>query len=144
MEIVHKKNTPYYLSFPMVDAVNPEDFKSGITVVCDTCQYKDGAGNWTIIPDPVTGIVEAEGNGGVYVVTLPVRVTNHDRVFIKFMAGGEDVGDAADTYFLFRMVDNDVDDVADSVVAAIAAIAALEASVAAIPQSTAGLGENVI
>lgn len=136
MEIVHKKNTPYYLAFPMVDSANPESFKTGITVVCDTCQYKDGAGNWTIIPDPVGAIVEAEGDGGIYTVTLPVRVTNHDRVFIKFMAGGEDAGDAADTFFLFRMTDNDVDDVASSVASATAAIAALDL--------TGLLGENVI
>jgi hypothetical protein len=44
--IQHKKNTAYYLSFPMVDSAVPANFKSGVSPV-DTAYYKDGAGAWT-------------------------------------------------------------------------------------------------
>ena len=120
--ITHKKNTAYYLSFPMVDSATPETFKSGVSPV-DTAYYKDGAGAWTslAITDAATEIAST----GVYEIDLTAAEMNHDYVFIKFAVAG-----AADTAYLFKMHANSVDDLAtaanlatvDTVVDAIKAV----------------------
>lgn len=103
--IQHQKNTAYYLSFPMVDSATPASFKSGISPV-DTAYYKDGAGAWTSLP--ITDTATEIGSTGVYEIDLTASELNHDLVLIKFSVSG-----AADTAYLFNMVNNDY--VADSV-----------------------------
>lgn len=107
MEIVHKKNTAYYLVVPMVDSSNPESFKAGETVA-DTAYSKDGSGAWTAlaIADTFTEI----GSTGVYALNLIAAEMNHDQIMIKMTSTN-----GADSMVLFRMNDNDMDDVADDV-----------------------------
>jgi len=97
MQITHKKNTAYYLAFPMVDTTSPESFKSGETVL-DTGYYKDGAGAWTSLPI-VDTVVEISSTG-VYEVTLSAAEMNHDQVIIKMVSTN-----GADTAFLFDLRD---------------------------------------
>jgi hypothetical protein len=97
--IQHKKNTAYYLSFPMVDSAVPANFKSGLSPV-DTAYYKDGAGAWTSLS--ITDTATEIGSTGLYELDLTAAELNHDYVIIKFAVSG-----AADTAFLFNMVNND-------------------------------------
>jgi hypothetical protein len=103
--IFHKKNTAYYLSFPMVDSATPESFKSGVSPV-DTAYYKDGAGAWTSLA--ITDTASEIGATGIYEIDLTAAEMNHDLIVIKFSVSG-----AADTAFLFNMINNDY--VADAV-----------------------------
>lgn len=103
--INHKRNTAYYLSFPMVDSSLASAFKAGVSPA-DTAYYKDGAGAWTSldISDTATEI----GSTGMYEIDLSASELNHDLVLIKFSVSG-----AADTAFMFNMVNNEY--VADAV-----------------------------
>lgn len=107
MQINHKKNTAYYLSFPMVDSTSPASFATGASVT-DTGYYKDGAGAWTSLA--ITDTVSEIGSTGVYEIDLSTSEMNHDKVLIKFTASG-----AADTAFLFDMTVNNVDDLATDI-----------------------------
>lgn len=95
MQIEHKKNTDYYLAFPMVSSTSPEAFASGLTV-SDTAYYKDGSGSWTSLPisDTATEI----GSTGIYEIDLSASELNHDQVIIKMTSSG-----SADTAFLLDM-----------------------------------------
>lgn len=92
MQIEHKKNTDYYLAFPMVDDATPSSFRSGETVT-DTAYSKDGAAAWTTlnIVDTATEI----STTGVYEIDLSPTEMNHDQIMIKFTAAN-----SADTAFL--------------------------------------------
>lgn len=140
MQIEHKKNTAYYLSFPAVDSSTPQSFKSGVSPV-DTAYYKDGAGAWTslAIADTATEI----GSTGLYEIDLSASELNHDQVVIKFSVSG-----MADTAFMFDMRTKLVDDlndvstadvnaqcdtaISDAALATAAALAAVDANVDAI------------
>lgn len=95
MQIEHKKNTAYYLSFPLVDITDPQLYRTGESVTVEAW-YKDGDGPWTaFVPaDPVSEI----GASGVYELDLTASELNHDRVFIKFSAAN-----SATTSFTFDM-----------------------------------------
>lgn len=95
MQIEHKKNTPYYLAFPMVDSATPANFKTGLSPV-DTAYYKDGAGAWTSLA--ITDTASEIASTGVYEIDLAAGEMNHDQVLVKFAVAG-----AADTAFLFDM-----------------------------------------
>ena len=97
--IYHRKNTGYYLSFPMVDSSVPSVFKSGVSPV-DIAYYKDGARAWTSLA--ITDTATEIGSTGLYELDLTASELNHDYVIIKFAVSG-----AADTAFLFNMVNND-------------------------------------
>jgi len=103
MEIVHKKNTAYYLAVPMIDSTTPADFKSGETVV-DTAYSKDGSGAWTALA--ITDTFTEIGSTGIYALNLTAAEMNHDQVFIKLTATN-----SADSMVLFRLNTNDIDDV---------------------------------
>lgn len=105
MQIEHKKNTAYYLSFPMVDSSTPASFKSSVSPV-DTGYYKDGAGAWTSLA--ITDTASEIGATGVYEIDLTAAEMNHDQVMIKFSVAG-----AADTAFLFDMRTKLTDDLND-------------------------------
>lgn len=105
MQIEHKKNTAYYLSFPMVDSSTPASFKSGVSPA-DTAYYKDGAGAWTSLA--ITDTASEIGATGVYEIDLTAAELNHDQVIIKFSVAG-----AADTAFLLDMRAKLVDDLND-------------------------------
>ena len=107
MEIVHKKNTAYYLVIPMVDSATPASFKAGLSPT-DTAYSKDAAGVWTALntDDVLTEI----GSTGVYALNLTAAEMNHDQVLIKLSSAN-----AADSMVLFRMYDNDIDDIAGDV-----------------------------
>lgn len=105
MQIEHKKNTAYYLSFPMVDSSSPASFKSAVSPV-DTAYYKDGAGAWTTLA--ITDTASEIGSTGVYEIDLTAAEMNHDQVMIKFSVSG-----AADTAFLFDMRTKLVSDLND-------------------------------
>lgn len=112
MQIEHKKNTDYYLAFPMVDSTNPENFKTGETVT-DTAYYKDGAGAWTslAIADTVTEI----STTGIYEIDLAAAEMNHDQVMVKMASTN-----GADTAFLFDTRTKIASDLNDPTAAAIA------------------------
>lgn len=105
--IYHKKNTAYYLSFPMVDSSIPSSYKTGLSVAI-TAYYKDGASAWASLS--IADSVSEIGSTGVYQLDLLAAELNHDLAFIKFTATG-----AADTAFQFNMINNDniVDQVYD-------------------------------
>lgn len=102
MQIVHKKNTAYYLAFPMVSDTAPETFATGETVI-DTAYYKDGAGAWTSLA--ITDTVSEIASTGMYEIDLTAAELNHDMVIIKMTSTN-----AADTAFLFKMNANGIDD----------------------------------
>lgn len=102
MQIAHKKNSAYYLSFPMIDSTTPANFKAAATVT-DAAYYKDGAGAWTSLA--ITDTATEIGSTGVYEIDLAASELNHDMVMIKFTAGG-----CADTAVLFKMDVNGIDD----------------------------------
>ncbi len=104
MNINHKKSAAFYLSFPMVDSTNPETFATGLTPT-DTAYSKDGAGAWTTLA--ITDTAAEIASTGIYEIDLTAAEMNHDKVLIKFTSAG-----AADTFFLFDMTTNDVDDLA--------------------------------
>lgn len=104
MQIVHKKNTAYYLAFPMVAKTAPETFKTGETVT-DTAYYKDGAGAWTSLA--ITDTVAEISTTGMYEIDLTAAELNHDMVLIKMTSTN-----AADTAFLFKLNANGIDDLA--------------------------------
>jgi len=104
MQIEHKKNTLYYLAFPMVDSLAPESFKAGETV-SDEAYYKDGAGAWTSLA--ITDTVAEIGSTGLYEVNLTAAELNHDQVIIKMTSTN-----SADTAFLFNLNTLAVDDLA--------------------------------
>jgi hypothetical protein len=109
MQIEHKKNTAYYLAFPMVDDATPANFKTGVSPV-DTAYYKDGAGAWTSLA--ITDTASEIGSTGVYEIDLTAAEMNHDQVIIKFAVSG-----AADTAFVFDMrtkLVSDLNDLAQS------------------------------
>lgn len=106
MQIEHKKNTTYYLAFPMIDATSPQSFASGETVA-DTAYYKDGAGVWTTLP--ITDTVSEIGSTGMYEVDLSAAEMNHDQVIIKMTSTN-----SADTAFLFNLNTLALDDVSTS------------------------------
>jgi hypothetical protein len=105
VQIEHKKNTAYYLAFPMVDSATPANFKSGVSPV-DTAYYKDGAGAWTSLS--ITDTASEIGSTGVYEIDLTAAELNHDQVIVKFAVAG-----AADTAFLFDMRTKLVSDLND-------------------------------
>lgn len=105
MQIEHKKNTAYYLAFPMVDKANPESFKTSETVT-DTAYYKDGAGAWTSLA--ITDTVSEISTTGVYEIDLSASELNHDQVIIKMTSTN-----GADTAFLFDMRTKLVSDLND-------------------------------
>jgi len=105
MQIEHKKNTAYYLAFPMVDKANPESFKTGETVT-DTAYYKDGAGAWTSLA--ISDTVSEISTTGVYEIDLSASELNHDQVIIKMTSTN-----GADTAFLFDMRTKLVSDLND-------------------------------
>jgi hypothetical protein len=107
MQIEHKKNTLYYLAFPMVDSLAPESFKTGETV-SDEAYYKDGAGAWTSLA--ITDTVAEIGSTGLYEVNLTAAELNHDQVIIKMTSTN-----SADTAFLFNLNTLAVDDLATAV-----------------------------
>jgi len=88
--IQHKKNTAYYLAFPMVDKVTTAAFKSGETIN-DTAYYKDAAGAWTVLA--ITDTVSEISTTGMYEIDLTAAEMNHDQIIIK-MTGANSV-DAA-------------------------------------------------
>ena len=104
MEIIHKKNTAYYLAIPMVDSATPANFKTGLSPT-DTAYSKDGAPAWgsRSIADTFSEI----GSTGVYEIDLTAAELNHGQVLIKVTASG-----AADTFVLFRMYTSGLDDFA--------------------------------
>lgn len=104
MEIVHKKNTAYYLAIPMIDSTIPASFKTGLTVV-DTAYSKDGSGAWTALA--ITDTFAEIGNTGIYEINLSATEMNHDQVLIKLTSAG-----AADSMVLFKMEENTNDDLA--------------------------------
>jgi len=110
MEIVHKKNTAYYLVIPMVDSTTPANFREALAPA-DEAYSKDGVGVWTAlaITDVLTEIGVATG---VYALSLTAAEMNHDQVMIKITSVF-----AADTMVLFRLYDNDIDDVSAGVLA---------------------------
>ncbi|MBE3102114.1 MAG: hypothetical protein IMZ47_07610 [Firmicutes bacterium] len=95
MEIVHKKNTAYYLVIPMVDSTTPASFKAGLTPT-DTAYSKDGVGVWTVLA--ITDVLTEIGSTGVYALSLTAAELNHDQVLIKLSSAG-----AADSMVLFNM-----------------------------------------
>lgn len=95
MQIEHKKNTAYYLAFPMVDSASPASFKAGVSPV-DTAYSKDGAGAWTTLA--ITDTATEIASTGVYEIDLTAAELNHDQVIIKFAVAG-----AADSAFLLDM-----------------------------------------
>ena len=104
MQIEHKKNTLYYLVFPMVDSLAPDSFKTGETVT-DEAYYKDGAGAWTSLP--ITDTVAEIGTTGLYEINLTAAEMNHDQVIIKMTSTN-----TADSAFLFNLNTLAVDDLA--------------------------------
>ena len=103
--IIHaKKNEAYELAFPMPDATNPEDFKTGETVT-DTGYYKDGAGAWTSLA--ITDTAAEIGTTGVYEISLTAAEMNHDWVIIKLTSTN-----SQDTMISIKTYTNDVDDLA--------------------------------
>lgn len=104
MQIEHKKNTAFYLAFPMVTTASPETFASGETVT-DTAYYKDGAGAWTSLA--ITDTVSEIASTGLYEIDLTAAELNHDQVIIKMTSTN-----AADTAFLFNLNTNSIDDLA--------------------------------
>lgn len=104
MQIVHKKNSLYYLAFPMVSKTTPETFATGETVT-DTAYYKDGGGAWTSLA--ITDTVAEIGTTGMYEIDLTAAELNHDMVIVKMTSTN-----AADTAFLFRLNANGIDDLA--------------------------------
>lgn len=104
MQIEHKKNTAYYLAFPMVSDTAPETFATGETVT-DTAYYKDGAGAWTSLA--ITDTVSEIASTGMYEIDLTASELNHDMVIVKMTSTN-----AADTAFLFKLNANGVDDLA--------------------------------
>jgi len=105
MQIEAKKNTAYYLCWPMVDSTTPASYKSGLTVTV-AAYYKDGIGAWTAFT-PVDTPAEI-GTTGIYEMDLSASEMNHDKVLLKFSASG-----AADTAFLFDLRTKLVDDLND-------------------------------
>ena len=106
MQIEHKKNTLYYLAFPMITTASPETFITGESV-SDTAYYKDGAGAWTslAIADTVSEIAST----GMYEIDLTAAELNHDQVIIKMTSAS-----AADTAYLFNLNTLAIDDLATS------------------------------
>ena len=105
MQIEHKKNTAYYLAFPMVNSSSPESFISGETV-SDTAYSKTGAGAWSSLA--ITDTVSEIASTGVYEIDLTAAELNYDQVIIKMTSTS-----GADTAFLFDMRDKLVDDLND-------------------------------
>jgi len=103
MQIEHKKNTAFYLAFPMVNSSTPASFATGESV-SDTAYYKDGAGAWTTLA--ITDTVSEIGTTGMYEIDLTAAEMNHDQVLIKVSSAG-----AADSAFLFQLSTNSIDDV---------------------------------
>lgn len=103
--ISHKKNTAYYLAFPMVSASSPETFLTGLTV-SDEAYYKDGAGAWTSLS--ITDTVTEIGSSGMYEIDLTAAEMDYDKVLIKMTGSG-----AADSAFVFDMTTSSLDDIAD-------------------------------
>jgi hypothetical protein len=87
-----KKNTAYYLPFPMVDSATPASFKTGLSPT-DTAYYKDGAGSWTSLA--ITDTASEIGSTGMYEIDLTAAEMNHDQILVKFSSAG-----AADTAYL--------------------------------------------
>lgn len=134
MEIVHKKNTAYYLVVPMVDSTTPANFKAGETVV-DTAYSKDGSGAWTAlaIADTFTEI----GSTGVYALNLIASEMNYDQVMIKMTSTN-----GADSMVLFRMNTENIDDVSDDINSLDSDVSSLSDDVDGIKSATPG--PNVI
>jgi hypothetical protein len=124
MQIEHKKNTAYYLAFPMVDSTTPASFKTGLSPT-DTAYSKDGAGAWSSLA--ITDTTAEIASTGVYEIDLTAAEMNHDQVLIKFTAAG-----AADTAFLLDMRTKLVSDLNDIAVTDI------------LSDSTAFAGANVL
>ena len=103
MEIVHKKNTAYYLVIPMIDSTTPASFKAGLSPT-DTAYSKDAAGVWTALA--ITDVLTEIASTGIYALSLTAAELNHDQVLIKLSSAG-----AADSMVLFRLYDKDIDDV---------------------------------
>ena len=109
MQIEAKKNTAYYLCWPMVNSTTPANFSSGLTVTV-AAYYKDGIGAWTAFT-PVDTPAEI-GTTGIYEMDLSAAEMNHDKVLIKFTASG-----AAATAFMFdtrTKLTDDLNDLAQS------------------------------
>lgn len=92
MQIQAKKNTAYYLCWPMVNTAAPEAFLTGESVT-DTAYYKDGAGAWTSLA--ITDTAAEIGSTGIYEIDLTASEMNHDKILIKFTSTS-----GADTAFL--------------------------------------------
>ena len=107
MEIVHKKNTAYYLVIPMVDSSTPASFKAGLSPI-DTAYYKDGSGAWTALA--ITDVLTEIGSTGIYALSLTAAEMNHDKVLIKLSSAG-----AADSMVLFKMEEKTNEDVFNKV-----------------------------
>ncbi len=129
MQIEHKKNTTFYLAFPMVDSTSPESFATGETVA-DTAYYKDGAGAWTTLP--LTDTVTEIASTGMYEIDLSASELNHDQVIIKMTSTG-----SADSAFLFNLNTLSVDELATS-----ADLATVDANVDTVLVDTADLQAN--
>ena len=141
MEIVHKKNMAYYLGVPMIDSATPANFKTGLTVA-DTAYRRDGEGGWTALD--ITDTFAEVGSTGIYFITLSAAELNHDQVLIKLSSAN-----AADSMVLFRMYDNDIDDIAgdvdntnDNVLEVVDDVAAVAVTVDGIKSTSPG--DNVI
>jgi hypothetical protein len=136
MQIEHKKNTAYYLAFPMVDSASPASFKTGVSPV-DTAYYKDGAGAWSALA--ITDTATEVASTGVYEIDLTAAELNHDQVIIKFAVAG-----AADSAFLLDMRTELAEDLGNGsgqvslLTATQASIDAIETTTDFLPQVTAG------
>lgn len=96
--IPHVKNTIKYLKFPAEDISTPGSFKSGLLDANFTksAKYKDGAGAWTNYS--LTATISEIASIGVYEITLPAELMNHDYVLVVF---SDITNDGAATAFGF-------------------------------------------
>jgi len=139
MQIEHKKNTAYYLVFPMVDAATPAAFKTGVTP-SDVGYYKDGAGAWASLA--ITDTATEIGTSGIYEIDLTAAEMNHDQVLIKFTIAGTS-GLAADTAFLLDMRTELAEDLGNGS-GQVSLLTATQASIDAVETDTNSLNDTKI
>lgn len=128
MAIQHKKNSTYYLAFPMLTAASPETFITGETVA-DTAYYKDGSGAWTSLA--IADTVAEIGTTGMYEVNLVAAEMNHDQVIIKMTSAS-----ASDAAFVFDMRTELAEDLGNGS-GKVSLLAATQSSIDVIEQDTA-------
>lgn len=93
MQITARKNNPYYLSFPMVDASSPSAFKTGISPSI-AAYSKDTTGSWADLT--LVATASEIGTTGIYEVNLAASEMNHDKVLLKIRGAS-----VAETAYLF-------------------------------------------